>query len=145
MPPRTMTDVHDWPRACLIEGAILKPPSPKRDGGSMWDELKRTDVELARQKLDELRNVTLQRHAEELKQLDNDESEIDMLARLAEAITEKYLNGRTQADEQANPGEVIRDTARAETEHEGAPPVNLEVRQNVSPNFGSPLRRLVGR
>jgi len=111
----------------------------------MWDELKRTDVELARQKLAELRNVTLQRHAEELKQLDSDESEIDMLARLAEAITEKYLNGRAHADEHANPGEAVRDTAGAETEHEGAPPVNLEVRQTVSPNFGSPLRRSVGR
>ena len=114
-------------------------------GGRMWDELKRTDVELARQKLAELRNVTLQRHAEELKQLDSDESEIDMLARLAEAITEKYLNGRAHADEHANPGEAVRDTAGAETEHEGAPPVNLEVRQTVSPNFGSPLRRSVGR
>jgi hypothetical protein len=46
----------------------------------MWDELKRTDVELARQKLAELRKVTLQRHAEELNQLDSDEAEIDMLA-----------------------------------------------------------------
>jgi len=115
------------------------------DGGSMWDELKRADIELARLKLAQLRNVTLQRHAEELKQLDSDEAEIDMLARLAEAITEKYLNGRTHADEQANPGEAVRDTARAEAEHEGAPPVNLEARQTVSPNFGSPLRRLVGR
>ena len=111
----------------------------------MWDELKRADIELAREKLAQLRNVTLQRHAEELKQLDSDESEIDMLARLAEAITEKYLNSRTRADEQANSREAVPDTARAETEHEGAPPVNLEVRQNVSPNFGSPLRRLVGR
>src|SRR5262249_48832238 len=128
-----------------IEGAILRPSGSTLDGGSMWDELKRADVELARQKLAQLRNVTLQRHAEELKQLDSDESEIDMLARLAEAITEKYLNGRTHADDQANSGEAVRDTARAEAEHEGAPHVNLEVRQNVSPNFGSPLRRLVGR
>jgi len=44
----------------------------------MWDQLKRSDVELAKQKLVELRDVTLQRHAEQLKQLDSDEAEIDM-------------------------------------------------------------------
>ena len=59
----------------------------------MWDELKRTDVELARQKIAELRSITLRRHEDEIKELDADEAEIDMLARLAEAITEKYLNG----------------------------------------------------
>ena len=83
----------------------------------MWDELKRTDVKLAMQKLAELRNVTLQRHAEELKQLDS-------------------------ASQSRRSG-IGYDTA--ETEHEGSPPVNLEVRQSVSPNFGSPLRRLVSR
>jgi len=114
-------------------------------GGTMWDQLKRTDVELARQKLIELRNVTVQRHAEELKQLDSDESEIDMLARLAEAITEKYLNGGAQPDEQTTTGNSDQAAARSETEQAESLPVNLEVRQNVSPNFGSPLRRLVGR
>ena len=111
----------------------------------MWDELKRTDVELAKQKMGELRNLTLQRHAEELKQLDIDEAEIDTLARLAEAIAEKYLKGRTQADEQPTPGDAVQDAARRETEHGGSPPMSLEVRQNASPNFGSPLRRLVRR
>ena len=111
----------------------------------MWDELKRTDVELAKQKLVELRNVTLQRHADELKQLDSDEAEIDMLARLAEAIAQKYLNGGTQPDAQATPGAAVQDAARPETEHEEAPRATLEVGQNVSPNFGSALRRVVGR
>jgi len=32
----------------------------------MWDELKRTDVELARQKIAELRSITLRRHEDEI-------------------------------------------------------------------------------
>jgi hypothetical protein len=107
----------------------------------MWDELKRTDVELAKQKLAELRKVTLQRHAEELKQLDVDEAEIDNLVRLAEAITQKYLNGRTRATEEPTP--AIQRTAAPTVEQEEAPPGIMEVSQNVSPNFGGPLRRLV--
>src|SRR5205823_8001970 len=137
--------VRDRPRACLIEETILKPPGQSLMGGSMWDQLKRTDVELARQKLAELRGITVQRHAEELKQLDNDEAEIDTLARLAEAITKKYLNGGAQPNEQPTQGDAARDPARRETEQEESLPASLELRQNVSPNFGTPLRRLVHR
>ena len=111
----------------------------------MWDELKRTDVELARQKLAELRSITLRRHEDEMKQLDADEAEIDLLARLAEAITEKYLNGRPHSDEPIDTSSVAEDTVHPEAPPEAVPPANLDVKQNVSPNFGSPLRRLVRR
>ena len=114
-------------------------------GGSMWDQLKRTDVELARQKLAELRGITVQRHAEELKQLDSEEAEIDTLARLAQAIAEKYLNGGAQPDEKGTQSDAVLDTARREIEHEESSPASLEVRQHVSPNFVTPLRRLVHR
>ena len=109
----------------------------------MWDQVKRTDVELARQKLVELRNMTLERHAEELKQLDADEIEIETLGRLVEGFTEKYLNGRTRTAEEPTP--AIQDAAASRIEQEEAHPAILEVSQNVSPNFGGPLRRLVGR
>ena len=111
----------------------------------MWDELKRTDVELARQKLMELRSITLRRHEDEMKQLDADEAEIDLLARLAEAITEKYLNGRTHSDEPIKASSVADETMHPETPPEPVPPANLDIKQNVSPKFGSPLRRLVRR
>jgi hypothetical protein len=111
----------------------------------MWDELKRTDVDLARQKLVELRSITLRRHEDEIKQLDADEAEIDMLARLAEATTEKYLNGRTHADETIEASSVEDETMHPEASPEPVPPANLDIKQNVSGNFGSPLRRLVGR
>jgi hypothetical protein len=111
----------------------------------MWDELKRTDVELARQKLAELRNITLRQHEDEIKQLDADEAEIDMLARLAEAITEKYVNGRTHSDEPIDASSVADETMHPETPAEPVPPPNLEIKENVSPNFGSPLRKFVRR
>ena len=109
----------------------------------MWDELKRTDVELAKQKLAELRSVMLQRHAEEMKQLDADEIEIDTLGRLVEGFANKYLNIGTQSDEQATSAEDV--ATRPEAEREEPSPAMLEVGQNVSPNFGISLRRFVGR
>ena len=109
----------------------------------MWDQIKRTDVELAKQQLAERRNMTLQRHVEELKQLDADEIEIETLGRLVEGFTEKYLNGRTRTAEEPTP--AIQDAAASRIEQEEAPPAILEVSQNVSPNFGGPLRRLVRR
>ena len=108
----------------------------------MWDELKRTDVELARQKLAELRSITLQRHEDEIKRLDADDAEIDILARLAEAITEKYLNRPTHSDERIDTSSVAGETMHPEVLPEAVPP-NLDIKQNVSPNFGSPLRRFV--
>src|SRR5690242_16290926 len=111
----------------------------------MWDELKRTDVELARQKIAELRSITLRRHEDELKELDADEAEINMLARLAEAITEKYLNGRAHPDEPIEASSVADEKVHPEAPPEPVPPPNLNIKQNVSPNFGSPLRRFVRR
>jgi hypothetical protein len=111
----------------------------------MWDEIKRTDVELARKKLGELRSVTLQRHAEELKQLDADEAEIDTLVRLANTIAEKYLNGDTHTDEGSTAASAIHEATAPMIKQEKSSPAILEGSQNVSPNFGSPLRRLVRR
>src|SRR5207248_4775374 len=90
----------------------------------MWDELKRTDVELSRQKIAELRSIMLRRHEDEIKELEADEAEIDMLARLAEAITEKYLNGRTHSDEPIDTSSVADDTMHPEAPPEPVPPPN---------------------
>ena len=68
-----------------------------------------------------------------------------MLAPLAEAITEKYLNGRTHSDEPIDTSSVADDTMHPEAPPEPVPSPNLDIKQNVSPNFGSPLRRLVRR
>jgi hypothetical protein len=110
----------------------------------MWEQLRRTDIERAQQKLAELRSITLRRHEEELKQLDTDEAEIETLARLAAAVTEKYLNGGTHTDKNATPVEV-EDADGPESQSEGISPPSLRIQQQVSPNFGTPLRRLVNR
>jgi hypothetical protein len=110
----------------------------------MWEQLRRTDVARARQKLVELRSITLRRHQEELKQLDTDEAEIETLTRLAAALTEKYLNGGTHPEKDATPVGV--ETAEPhEIQPEVIPPQNLRIQQQVSPSFGTPLRRLVNR
>ena len=83
----------------------------------MW-ELRRADLELVKQKLAELRSITLRRHEKELKQLEADQAEIDTLARLAAAVTEKYLGNQNNALKE-----------------------DVLIAQNVSPNFP----RFVGR
>jgi hypothetical protein len=108
----------------------------------MWDQINRSDVELARQKLAELRRMTLQRHAEELNQLDAEDAEIDTLERLASSITEKYLNGRAPTGEEPA-SDAIQDTGGPTIDQQPSPPAILEVGQNVTPNFGGPLRRFV--
>ena len=53
--------------ACLIVEAVLKRAFSKSLlGAVMWDQIQRRDVEVARQKLAELRSTTIQRHAEDL-------------------------------------------------------------------------------
>src|SRR6185437_8590604 len=101
----------------------------------MWDQITRTDLELARQKLVDLRIMTLERHREELKQLDTEEFEVDMLAQLAEVIANKYLGSGTHSHEQAARGDAAQGAAHSESH----PPPSLEIKQNISPNFGSPL------
>ena len=95
----------------------------------MW-ELKRADLELARQKLAELRSITLRRHAEEMRQLDDDEAHIDTLVRLAMAFVEKHGTERP-----ASPS--ADQSAKRITPDEP----DLLIAQNISPDFP----RYVGR
>ena len=118
----------------------------------MW-ELKRTDLERAKQRLLALRTITLQRHAEEINQLDTDQAEIETLERLAAAVAQKYLNSETAAAEPTTPTETEPPSTAEVSKPPGAavqpaPDVSsppLEVTQQVSPNFRSPLRRFVRR
>ena len=107
----------------------------------MWDQLRRADIELAKEKLAELRSITLKRHEEELKQLDADEADVETLEKLAETITAKYLNGVahfrpdiTSVDEQKD-GET-------EIQPEVIPHPSL---RNSALDIGTPLRKLMRR
>jgi len=70
----------------------------------------------------------LSRHRAELKELDARYDQVEKLNRLIGAFTEKYLNTNTPI----------------EPREEAFPALNM-IEQRISPNFGSPLRRLVSR
>lgn len=117
----------------------------------MWEQLKRTDIEHAKQKLLEFRAITLRRHEEELKQLDADEAELETLERLVRVVTTKYLDrGRTPsqaaapAEESPVPATLAEQPPRPEAQSDAAAP-QTPVQQSVSPNFRIPLRRFVRR
>ena len=107
----------------------------------MWDQLTRADVELAKEKLAELRSSTLKRHEEELKQLNADDADVDTLARLAEAITTKYLNGVAHSGQH---------TTSVDEQKDGEPGIEPEViphpsLRNSALDIGKPLRKLIRR
>jgi len=56
----------------------------------MWDVLKQTDIEQARQQIQLCRDETLRRHAEEIQRMDADQAEIDTLDRLIDAFSDKF-------------------------------------------------------
>ena len=106
----------------------------------MWDQLRPADIERAKQKLAELRGITLKKHEEELKQLDADEADIETLAQLAETITAKYLNGATHSEQRTASADEPKDVGGAEIQPESIPAPSL---RNSSFNIGTPLRRLM--
>jgi hypothetical protein len=80
----------------------------------------------------------LNRHAEELRTLDADEAEIEALERFIIVFSERYLNAAIESG--SAPVKDPEAPAHSDPkEHAGAP--RLQVHQQVSPNFGSPVRR----
>ena len=59
----------------------------------MWDKLTRADVERAKQGLAARRSELLARHAEELKALDAEQTEIDVIERAIGAFASKFKIG----------------------------------------------------
>jgi hypothetical protein len=56
----------------------------------MWDRLKQSDLAEAKQQLRRRVDETLRRHAEEIRGLDNDVAEVEVLNRLVDAFSEKF-------------------------------------------------------
>jgi hypothetical protein len=106
----------------------------------MWEQLKRIDIEVAKQKLEAFRRMTLSRHEEELKDLDTQRDDIETLERLAEAVANRYLNAEGSPAQPSIPAD--EPTAPQSLQ---VPSPGLQVQQQVSPNFGIPLRRFLGR
>ena len=104
----------------------------------MWEQLTPADIQRARARAAALRCEMLDRHAEELRTLDADEAEIEALERFVIVFSERYLNAATESG--SAPAEDPEAPAHSDPEeHAGAP--RLQVHQQVSPNFGSPVRR----
>jgi len=115
----------------------------------MWEQLTRTDIERAKQKLAELRNITLRRQEEELKEIDAEEAEVETLERLAAAVAAKYLNpastpsqATAPAEERPAPAALVEQSPEMQS---GSVAPEIEVQQGMSTNFGIPLRRFVQR
>jgi hypothetical protein len=68
-------------------------PNPTEGVSTVWDKLTRADIERAKQGLVTRRSEMLARHAEELKALDAEQSEIDVIERAIGAFAIKFKIG----------------------------------------------------
>jgi len=117
----------------------------------MWEQLTPTDIQRARERLAALRTVTLNRHAEEIKRLDLEQSEIEAFERLAESFAQRYMNSAASqlSKEDQSPLAAVTDkevspTARSEVPWKPPSP-DVQVNNHATTNFGTPprLRRFV--
>jgi hypothetical protein len=93
----------------------------------MWDNLTPADLDRVRHELALERGALLHRHAAELKELDARYDQFEKLNQLIGRFTEKYLKTGIPL----GPGDEGSTTLHGE--------------QQITPNFGNPIRRLVGR
>ena len=131
----------------------------------MWEQLTPADIQRVKHRLALERTAILSRHAAELKTLDTQQDELEKFERIVAAFAEKYLNTETSpsqpttlSEEQPTEALAIEEepAPAAPTDRDGSEPHTPEVQQDapspaldvvqpVSPNFGIPLRRFVGR
>jgi hypothetical protein len=64
----------------------------------MWDSIASSDIEQAKHSLNLRRAETLSRHAEEIKALDTDQTEVDELASAIAQFISKFGKGATSSD-----------------------------------------------
>jgi hypothetical protein len=70
----------------------------------MWTSLSRADIEAAQAELKTRREQMLIRHAQELKGIDNDKTEIELLDRLLGAFFAKFQTAASTTASSAEPG-----------------------------------------
>ena len=114
----------------------------------MWEQITPADIERSKHRLANRLIETMTRHAEELKALDADQAEIDTFERLVAAFASKYVtlsasdSSPTTASEKTTGATPSSEPPAADGSQEVTPP-RLQV-HHQTPNFGTPLRRLVG-
>ena len=93
----------------------------------MWDSITSSDIEQAKHRLNLRRAETLSRHAEEMKALDTDQTEVDELAAAIAQFISKFSKGATSSDApmptaspEATPEEKSVENGNAEARREAA-------------------------
>jgi hypothetical protein len=71
----------------------MPKPDPTEGVAAVWDELKRADIERFKRGLESRRSEMLARHAEELKALDAEQNEIDVVACAIEVFVQRFKIG----------------------------------------------------
>jgi hypothetical protein len=116
----------------------------------MWERITPADLRRAKSWLSLNRAETLSRHAEEIKRLDAQLQDIESFERVVAAFVEEYMNPEAVpepaavSDEEPTPT-VGHDALTSGNVQQDEPLPDPQVHQEVSPNFGIPLRRFVGR
>jgi hypothetical protein len=92
------TPQNSKPAETIIANAPPSPklmpnPDPTEGVAAVWDELKRADIEGFKRVLESRRSEMLARHAEELKALDAEQNEIDIVACAIEVFVQKFKIG----------------------------------------------------
>jgi hypothetical protein len=90
----------------------------------MWDLLKQTDIDQAKQDIKLRRAEILRRHAQETRSLDSDQVEVEILNHLIDIFTLKFKNPQTPSPKPP-PAPVVREKVPA------AAPVNHEKVQAI--------------
>jgi hypothetical protein len=72
---------------------LMPKPDPTEGVAAMWDELKRADIERFKRVLEGRRSEMLARHAEELKALDAEQNEIDVVVCAIEVFVQRFKIG----------------------------------------------------
>ena len=91
----------------------------------MWDALKQSDIAQARQDLEQRRAEIMRRHEEELKELDNEQGDIEKLERLLEAFAEKFKGASP-----ASPRNAVRASAPSDSD-QGEPTIDIAADANA--------------
>jgi len=91
-PPQHAENAEPFTTGSLVSPGSLQPPSS--DGvAAMWDRLTAADIEQAKRTIVNRRAEMLARHAEELKALDAEQSEINTIEQAIDAFARKFKIG----------------------------------------------------
>jgi hypothetical protein len=106
----------------------------------MWERITSTDIEQAKASLEAKRAATLSRHAEEIKDLDEQFCDIESFERVVEGFFEEYMSPDATP---SGPAAVPSESSVAEA-RPNAPALALPVQQEVSPagNWARVFRRV---